>query len=154
MADLEKELVEQQMQIVGVDAVTPVKTIAIGSETALQVNLAGGDSTSIFLSIANRLETNLVSSAIGDNTLLNLTVPTGKIWFLKGMSGSSSATALIKLIIASATELQFRVDANDVYGEPLYGYRVGAGVAVQIIVNVGATNKELIANLIIYEATT
>lgn len=150
MSDLNR-VGDLEVKIVGVDGITPVDTISVGSSQALAVDIAGSAGTAATLSIANVIKYNSVASLSGYTTVTNTTVPTGKTWYLKGMVLSSSAFAQFRISIDSVITFECRSDADDVNEVTLHGFQVNAGSTILIEANAGGVGKTLISNLIIYE---
>lgn len=113
------------------------------------VNIEGGSAK--FLTVANKFETAVITSATGWNNVLSLTVTALKKWYLKGMIIGSSRSAQWRLVIGGVTKLQGHIDASDSMPIELHGYEVDAGVTVVIQMNCGAANQTFEANMIIYE---
>lgn len=155
MADLARTG-DLDVKIVGTDGVTPVDVVVdTDTENALKikgnVNIEGSSGSQATLSTSNRIETNLVSPSVsGNNLVLDLTVPAGKTWYLKGLMIGTTRTATFSLAINSVTKIQGNLDASDSFDIPLYGYETVAGITVQVYINTSA-NQDLSGNLIIYE---
>ncbi len=150
MSDLSRGSIDYQVQVVGTDG-TVACVIEKGSVNALCVDIAGSSGSAATLSIANRLETNTISSTGSWDTVLSLTVPTGKTWYLKGLTVSASAFSKFRMSIGGTQKFYSRSDADDINEVMLHGYQVNTGVTILIEGDAGAVGKELIANLIIYE---
>ena len=105
----------------------------------------------ISLSISNLLKTNQMNSAIGWNTVLNLTVPTGKVWYLKNLSISTETSASVRFLLDGVISWHGRSDADDFNEAVLYAYKAIAGTVIKVEMDAGAVGKELNANMVIYE---
>ena len=128
-----------------------IDSLTVGGVHALAVDIAGSAGSAATLSIANKIETSTIESATGWNTVLNLTVPTGKTWYLKGMTVSAESFAKFRMKINTIQKFYSRSDADDINEVTLFGYQVDAGGVILIEGDAGAVGKELVVNLIIYE---
>ena len=157
MADLNRTG-DMEVKIVGVDGIIPVDVVVDeDTENALKIKgnvfIAGSSGAAQFLSIANRMESEIVDpSASGDNVVLNLTVPVGKTWYLKGLVVGTSRTATFRMTVAGTTKLRGNLDASYSFEIQLHGFMVAESTVIQVILNTSA-NQALSGNLVILEET-
>lgn len=139
-------------QIVLVDQYgNPLDVHQVSGHYALSVDIAGSTGSAATLSIANVVKYNSVSSGSGYTTVTNITVPTGKTWYVKGWVISSSAFAQYRIKKNGTIIFECRSDADDPNSIPLYGLQFDAADVILIEADAGGVGKTLISNLIIYE---
>ena len=151
-------VIDYQVQLHGNDTSINVDVVQdTDAENALKVKgyvkIEGSDGAQATFSVANRMESSQIDPSInGWNTILNLSVPSGKTWYLKGMGFGSTRSCEFRLTIGGTTKYQGNLDASDSIELPLYGFLVGESVSVTLDINTTA-NQTLKANLVIYEET-
>jgi len=158
MADKER-IVDYQIQIMGTDSSKPVDVVTDeDTENALKVKgnvvISGSSGSQQVLSKANRFETNKILSTGTWDIILNLTVPSGYNWYLKGMIIGTGKTAEWRLKIGGTVKVQGHIDADDSVSIPLYGYEIIESEVILLELNCGAANQTLEGNITIYEEPT
>ena len=118
------------------------------------VNISGSSGSQFFLSIANKIYTAEVTSGASWTMVLDLTVPTGKVWYLKGIVASTERQAKYKLSLGPAGNIavmQGIVDANDTAPIELYGFQQNEDDIIKFELNAEEAGHQLYGNIIMYE---